>query len=145
SEALENLRIALTEQRGEVTHEPLPAVVANSVHLSQVFQNLVGNALKYHAKEVAPRVHVSARRDRGHWVFAVRDNGFGIEKQYQEKIFTPFKRLHGSEFAGAGIGLATCKRIVEHYGGRIWVESQAGEGSTFYFSLPAAEGTAHAG
>jgi len=122
----------------------LPMMTVDAARMSQVFQNLVGNALKYHAKEVAPRVHVSAQPERGQWVFAVRDNGFGIAPQYHEKIFTPFKRLHGAEFAGAGIGLATCKRIVEHYGGRIWVESHPGEGSTFYFSLPAAEGTAHA-
>ena len=137
-EALEDLQIAISECNAEVNSGPLPWVVADPVHVRQLFQNLIGNALKYRQRNSRPRITISAQRVGASWIFAVKDNGIGIAPVHHEKIFVPFKRLHGSEIAGAGIGLATCKRIVERYGGRIWVESQVGEGATFCFSLPAA-------
>ena len=139
--ALINLRAAIKQSGAVVTHDALPAVTTDETQLTQVFQNLVGNAIKYRRAE-APRVHVSAARDDGNgWTFSVRDNGLGIDPQYFERIFILFQRLHGrGEFEGTGIGLAVCKRIVERMGGRIWVESQPEKGSTFYFALPEIEG-----
>ena len=139
--ALINLRAAIKQSGAVVTHDALPAVTTDEAQLTQVFQNLVGNAIKYRRAE-DPRVHVSAARDDGNgWTFSVRDNGLGIDPQYFERIFILFQRLHGrEEFEGTGIGLAVCKRIVERMGGRIWVESQPEKGSTFYFALPEMEG-----
>jgi PAS domain S-box-containing protein len=139
--ALINLRAAIKQSGAVVTHDALPAVTTDETQLTQVFQNLVGNAIKYRRAE-APRVHVSAARDDGNgWTFSVRDNGLGIDPQYFERIFILFQRLHGrGEFEGTGIGLAVCKRIVERMGGRIWVKSQPEKGSTFYFALPEIEG-----
>ena len=110
-------------------------VTANPLHLTQVFQNLIGNALKYRSEE-PPRVLVSAAEEAQHWVFKVEDNGIGIEPAYQSQIFGIFKRLHGNEYPGAGIGLAICKKIVDRHGGTIWVESDLGKGSRFCFTLP---------
>jgi chemotaxis family two-component system sensor kinase Cph1 len=119
-----------------VTHDPLPRVVHDKLLLAQLFQNLIGNAIKFHV-EAPPRIHVSARQKGEEWVLAVRDNGIGIDPQYAERIFTIFQRLHtNEEYPGTGIGLAICKKIVERGGGRIWVESQPGKGSTFYFTVP---------
>jgi light-regulated signal transduction histidine kinase (bacteriophytochrome) len=127
----------IEETGAKVIIEPLPPVNVHAAHLQQLFQNLIGNALKYRSKERGPVIRVSARRARDEWEFAVSDNGIGIDAQYKEKIFGLFKRLHTSdEYPGTGIGLAICQRIVERYHGRIWVESRLGEGSTFYFTLP---------
>src|SRR6202051_4635181 len=135
--ALKNLSGTIAESGAVVTHDALPAITTDDTQLAQVFQNLGGNALKYRGTEV-PTVHISAaRKGLEEWTFSVRDNGLGIEAQYFERIFVLFQRLHGrTEFKGTGIGLAICKKIVEGLGGRIWVESQVGKGSTFYFTLP---------
>lgn len=139
-QALADLRITTQQSGAVVSHDSLPALETDETQLTQVFQNLVGNAIKYRSTE-APRVHVSASKNSAsEWIFSVRDNGIGIDPRYFEKIFVLFQRLHGlSEFEGTGIGLAICKKIVERLGGRIWVESQVGEGSTFYFSVPTGE------
>ena len=135
-QALINLRGAIEDRGALVTHDLLPPVLADEMQLIQLFQNLVGNAIKYQNSEV-PRVHVSAHADGGKkWTFSVQDNGLGIDPQYFEKIFGMFQRLHKrEEFAGTGIGLAICKKIVERHGGNISVESRLGEGSTFRFVL----------
>lgn len=139
-QALVNLRGAIEESGALVTHDPLPVVLADEMQLILLFQNLVANAIKYQ-KPGVPLVHISAARSGGKkWLFAVRDNGLGIDPQYFERIFGLFQRLHKrEEFAGTGIGLAICKKIVERHGGRIFVESQPGQGSTFRFSLPASK------
>src|SRR6202049_4777609 len=137
NEGLTNLRITIEQSGAVVSHDPLPAIRTDETQLTQVFQNLVGNAIKYRSAEV-PRVHVSAtKNENSEWIFSVRDNGLGIDPQYFERIFILFQRLHPqNEFEGTGIGLAVSKKVVERLGGRIWVESQPGKGSTFYFSLP---------
>jgi PAS domain S-box-containing protein len=135
--ALTNLQASIAESGAVVTHDALPAIVTDDTQLVQVFQNLIGNAIKYRSVET-PRVHVSASKNGGQeCIFSVRDNGLGIDPKYFEKIFVLFQRLHGqSEFQGTGIGLTICKKIVERLGGRIWVQSQLGSGSTFLFALP---------
>ncbi|MEX2654252.1 MAG: ATP-binding protein, partial [Acidimicrobiia bacterium] len=134
--ALSNLQLTIEDTGAQVTHDSLPMVSADEVQLIQLLQNLVGNAIKYCGPE-APRIHVSASPSDGHtWKFSVKDNGIGIEPQHFERIFRMFERLHQrDEFAGTGIGLAICKKIVERHGGNITVESQPGEGSTFHFEL----------
>jgi PAS domain S-box-containing protein len=137
--ALDNLQGAM-EQTGAAVHfEDLPPVRAYEVHLIQLFQNLIGNALKYRS-EAAPEIQVTASLDtaEGRWLFAVKDNGIGIDSAYHQQVFGIFRRLHPAErFPGTGIGLAICQKVVERYGGRIWVESEEGRGSTFFFTLPA--------
>ena len=134
--ALTNLSQAITENNAVVTHDPLPPVVINEVQLTQLFQNLVANAIKYHGPEV-PRIHVFSITKDKELTFSVQDNGIGISAQYFERIFVMFQRLHArDEFSGTGIGLAISKKIIERHGGRISVESEPGKGSTFSFSLP---------
>jgi PAS domain S-box-containing protein len=134
-QALLNLRGAIEESGALVTHDPLPTVLADETQLIQLFQNLVGNAIKYQNPGV-PKVHIAARNGAKKWIFSVSDNGLGIDPQYFDKIFGVFQRLHGrDEFAGTGIGLAICKKIVERHGGTISVESEPGKGSTFRFAL----------
>ena len=135
-QALRNLGAAIEESGASVTNDPLPTVIADAMQLGQLFQNLVGNSIKYRAA-AAPQVKVSAQVQDNEWVFSVRDNGIGVEPQYQQRIFEVFQRLHTSdEHAGTGIGLAICKKIVERHNGRIWVESAPEQGSIFYFTLP---------
>jgi PAS domain S-box-containing protein len=135
-QALVNLRMTVEESGARVTHDVLPTVTADDSQLVQLFQNLIGNAVKFRGDKT-PHVHVSSERKGEEWIFSVRDNGVGIDRQYAERIFKIFERLHTrSEYAGTGIGLAVCKRIVERHGGRIWVESEAGKGSKFYFTIP---------
>ena len=135
-QALLNLHGAIEESGALVTHGYLPNVLADEMQLIQLFQNLVGNAIKYQPPGV-PQVHIAATANGGKkWIFSVKDNGLGIETQYFERIFGMFQRLHKrEEFAGTGVGLAICKKIVERHGGNISVESQPGQGSTFRFDL----------
>jgi PAS domain S-box-containing protein len=136
NQVLSGLELYIKENNATVTHDPLPEVMADNTQLAQVFQNLVINGIKFHSEE-APRIHISAEKMASEWVFSVQDNGIGIDQKYSEKIFEVFKRLHKKEeYPGTGIGLSVCKKIVERHGGRIWVESELGKGSTFYFTLP---------
>jgi signal transduction histidine kinase len=135
--AMEDLKVAIAEKHATVTYEPLPTIPGHPSLLVRLFQNLIGNATKF-CTEAAPRVHISGRHEGGEWIFSVADNGIGIESEYRDQIFVIFKRLHGREqYPGTGLGLALCKRIVEHHGGRIWMDSERGKGSTFSFALPA--------
>jgi signal transduction histidine kinase len=133
--ALANLTPTIDETHAVVTQGALPIVRANETQLMLVFQNLIANAIKYRNQE-PPRIHVAAQKEQDAWLFSVRDNGMGIKPEYINEVFVLFRRLHGSDRAGAGIGLATSKKIVERHGGRIWVESQPTQGSTFFFTIP---------
>ncbi len=135
TKTLFNLQVAVEQSGAIVTSDPLPTLVAEEIPLMQLFQNLISNSIKYRGEET-PRIHISAERALRSWVFAVRDNGIGIHPQDAERVFGMFKRLHGSEIPGTGIGLALCKKVVERQGGRIWLESEAGQGATFKFSIP---------
>jgi signal transduction histidine kinase len=138
---LNNLDAVIEESRARITRGPLPAIMADDVQLGQLFQNLISNAIKYRDSK-PPEIHVGCKQEESHWLFWVRDNGIGIDPQYGERIFIIFQRLHGKgEYPGSGIGLAICKKIVERHGGKIWVESEPGKGSTFYFTLPATAGS----
>ncbi|MBI1878171.1 MAG: response regulator [Chloroflexi bacterium] len=135
AQACANLRRTIQKSQAQVSCEPLPTVLADAAQLVSLFQNLIGNAIKYQC-DASVQVHISAERQDGEWLFAVRDNGIGIKPEYFERIFLIFQRLHErGAYPGTGIGLAICQKIVEHHGGRIWVESELGEGSTFYFTL----------
>ena len=139
AEALSNLRASIDESNAIVTHDPLPVLRAQPVHLQQIFQNLISNAIKYRGKD-APRIHIGAVRQPGGWEFSVRDNGIGIDSRYKDQVFGLFKRLHSnSRYSGTGLGLAICKKLVERYHGRIWVESEPGAGSTFFFTFAEGE------
>lgn len=135
NDAVSNLRVVIEESHATITIKPLPTLLVDTTQILQLFQNLIGNALKFRGKN-NPEILVWAEHAEDHWLFAVRDNGIGIAPKDQERIFAIFKRLHTQEaYSGSGIGLAICKRIVERHGGRLWVESAPGEGATFYFQL----------
>ena len=134
-QVLSNLTFAIEKSGASVTHDPLPTIQSDESQLIQVFQNLIENAVKFRGREPL-KVHLSAERREGEWVFAVKDNGMGIEEQYQERIFTMFQQLQGRRYPGVGIGLTICRRIIDRHKGRIWIESETGKGSTFYFSIP---------
>jgi PAS domain S-box-containing protein len=137
TEAIANLQTAIKKSEAVITYDKLPTVVADATQLCSLFQNLIGNAIKYRGKDL-PQIHISAERKENEWIFSVRDNGIGIDPEFQERIFIIFQRLHArDEYSGTGIGLAVCKKIVERHGGQIWFESEVGKGSTFFFTLPA--------
>jgi PAS domain S-box-containing protein len=139
-DTLTNLKFRIDRCNASITHDPLPPVMADASQLRQVFQNLIGNAIKFRKSDQPSEIHVSAHRTNGMVRFSVRDNGIGIEPKYFDRIFVIFQRLHSQEaYEGTGIGLALCKRIIERHGGQIWVESAEGVGSTFHFTLAAAE------
>ncbi len=141
AKVLDNLHASIESNKARVTVEPLPVVIGDATQLGQVFQNLLVNAIKFHS-QTPPSIRVSAKETACEWVFSVTDNGIGIAPEYFERIFIIFQRLHTiEEYGGTGIGLAICKKIAERHGGRIWVESVVGEGSTFYFTIPKREKT----
>lgn len=134
-----NLYAAIKENNAEITHENLPEIMADKRQMIQLFQNLIGNAIKFRKPEITPKIHIKTYKDKNEneYVFSVQDNGIGMDPQYAERIFIIFQRLHTlDEYEGTGIGLAVSKRIVERHGGHIWVESEPNDGSTFYFTVP---------
>jgi len=134
--SLANLRAAQTESGATIRRAQLPSVAADGFQLGQLFQNLIGNAMKFRGDR-PPEIEIAVRRAGAEWIFSVADNGIGIEPKYIEQLFIVFKRLHTrAEYPGTGIGLAICKKVVERHGGRIWVESEPGRGTTFFFTLP---------
>ena len=138
--AIDNLNVSIEESGARIMlpTQPLPTIMGDGTQLTQLFQNLIGNAIKFRS-EKPPEVQIGVEFDRGRntWQFSIKDNGIGMEMQYADKIFTIFQRLHTTEqYDGTGVGLALCKRIVERHNGKIWVESKLGQGSTFYFTLP---------
>jgi light-regulated signal transduction histidine kinase (bacteriophytochrome) len=134
-QAITNLSLVIKEKNAVITVDDLPKVTANYIQMIQLFQNLIGNAIKYCERQ--PSIHVSAQHDDTQTIYCVSDNGIGIDKQYYDRIFQLFQRLHNkSEYSGTGLGLALCKKIVERYGGHIWLESEPENGTKFYFSLP---------
>jgi chemotaxis family two-component system sensor kinase Cph1 len=133
---LDNLAATIRQTGAQITQGELPTVLADFPQLVQLFQNLVANALKFRS-QTPPAIRVDAHPGDGQWLFSVRDNGIGIDPQYRDRIFKIFQRLHNRrEYPGTGIGLAICKKIVDCHGGQIWVESQPGQGATFYFTIP---------
>jgi len=135
NQALVNLKVAIEESDAVVTHDPLPTVMVDASQMAQLFQNLLSNAIKFGREK--PRVHISASQRGNEWVLSVQDNGIGIAPEFMEHIFKMFQREHTSaEYPGTGVGLAICKKIVERHGGSIWIKSEQGKGSTFYFTIP---------
>ena len=135
-QALDNLHVSIQEVGAEITHRELPVVQADPSQLVQLFQNLLGNALKFHG-DAPPKIDVEACREEDYWRFSVRDNGIGIDSKFQSHIFEMFRRLHTrTQYAGTGIGLAICRNIADRHGGRIWVESKLGQGANFHFTIP---------
>jgi PAS domain S-box-containing protein len=140
SYALNNLQLVVKETRASITYDQLPVVLADATQITQVFQNIINNAIKFRREGIAPVIHISAAPRDGMWQVAIKDNGIGIPQEYYDKIFVLFERLHGRDsYPGTGLGLALSKRVIERHGGRIWVDSEIGKGSIFYFTLPAVE------
>ena len=140
AQVIANLSLTIEQNNDIITNDDLPTVMADRFQMQELFKNLVGNAIKFRS-EHAPRIHISAKQNGNKWLFSVQDNGLGIDiSRSKDKIFLIFQRLHSKEeYPGTGIGLAICKRIVEHHGGKIWFDSDVGKGSTFYFTLPVKE------
>ena len=135
-QVLTTLGPSIQQENALITFDPLPKLVVDEGQIQNLFQNLVVNAIKFHGPE-SPKIHISAKKEETQWLFSVRDNGIGIDEQYFDRVFVIFQRLHNrQEYEGTGIGLAISKRIVERHGGRIWIESQPGKGTVFYFTLP---------
>ena len=135
-DVLTNLKASIKENNAQITHDILPTINGDPLQINQLLQNLIANAIKFHG-ENQPSIHVSAQEVGKDWLFSISDNGIGIEQHHQEQIFNIFKRLHTrDEYEGTGIGLSICKRIVQKHGGKIWVESEPGNGTTFYFTIP---------
>ncbi|MCT7956544.1 response regulator [Laspinema palackyanum] len=134
-QALENLTTEIYKNQAQITYDELPAIIGTESQFVQLFQNLIANAIKYRREE-SPKIHLSAVLQDSQYLFSIQDNGIGIDEQYSEHIFEIFKRLHTQDYPGTGIGLATCRKIVERHGGSIWIKSVPGQGSTFYFTLP---------
>jgi light-regulated signal transduction histidine kinase (bacteriophytochrome) len=138
-DVLVNLNPSIVENNAQITHGPLPIIKVDSSQIRQLLQNLISNAIKFHGDK-PPKIHISAKESGKEWLFSVSDNGIGIDTEHLEKIFNVFNRLHTrEEYEGTGIGLAICKRIINRHEGRIWVESEEGKGSTFYFTIPKSE------
>jgi light-regulated signal transduction histidine kinase (bacteriophytochrome) len=138
SQALLSTNRHMTERSAVVTHDPLPSVTGDFEMLTKVLRHLIGNAIEY-CVAASPRVHISSRREESEWVFSVRDNGPGVDPEFHGRLFLAFKPLHGKEHPGSGLGLAFCKKVIEWHGGRMWLESKTGEGSTFFFTLPSGD------
>lgn len=136
---LTDLKPAIEESGAQISHAKLPVVHGDFMLLHRIFQNLLANSIKYRGKQ-PPKIQVAARREGDWWILSVADNGMGIDPKYKDAIFGVFRRLHGADVPGSGLGLAICRRIVEQFGGRIWLESTVGKGTTFYFTLPAVPG-----
>ena len=135
-EALINLKVPIEKNNAVITHDPLPTIKGNEQFKFQLFQNLIGNAIKYRSQET-PKIHISATKENNQYLFSIKDNGIGMSPDHLERIFTIFQRLHThAEYEGTGIGLAIAQKIVHQQGGQIWVESELGKGSTFYFTIP---------
>jgi two-component system, chemotaxis family, sensor kinase Cph1 len=132
--AIENLRSIAEEAGATITYDSMPFIRAHETSLLQIFQNLIGNAIHYRGPD-PPRIHIGAREQDNEWLFSCADNGIGIPLEFQSSVFAPFKRLHGSDRPGSGIGLAVCKKLVERHKGRIWVESEKASGSIFFFTI----------
>jgi light-regulated signal transduction histidine kinase (bacteriophytochrome) len=143
ADVLSNLKASIDSSKAIIVKEPLPMLLGDKVQLSQVFQNLIANALKFKGDK-QPQIHINAKKQNGEWLFTIKDNGIGFEPEYSDKIFIIFQRLHTrTEYPGTGIGLSLCKKIVERHGGRIWVDSAPGLGSTFSFTIPDMMGEPH--
>ena len=135
-EAYLNLNASIEETKAKISYDPLPTIKMDENLMIQLFQNLISNAIKYRSEKI-PKIHINAIKEDKHWLFGIKDNGIGIPQEHSEKIFTIFQRLHTrDEYDGTGIGLAIAQNIVHQHGGEIWVESEPGEGSTFYFTIP---------